>query len=254
MRLFVLSLGGTDVDKGVLLTPGVDVGTRVVTPVPGYLVETDAGERVLIDSGLHPGHVEDPGMTWGDVPEMDTILRPVMGPEHTIEHQLGLLGLRTDDVTHVIGSHLHFDHCGQHHRFPGRPLLVSGAHVAAARASPAAFPARYWDLPQLDYVDLDGEREPFGGIEVIETPGHAPHHRSFAIDLPASGRVVLCIDAILSHHQVERDDWSDQVEPDAARASGHRLQAIARATGAPLWFGHDPDQWATLRHAPDGYE
>jgi glyoxylase-like metal-dependent hydrolase (beta-lactamase superfamily II) len=137
MRLYVLSLGTTDVDKGVLLTPGVDVGTRVVTPVPAYLIETDAGERVLIDTGLHPGHIEDPAMTWGDVPEMDAILRPAMGPEHTVEHQLGLIGLMPDDVTHVVSSHLHFDHCGQHLRFAQQPILVSGRHLEAARESSA---------------------------------------------------------------------------------------------------------------------
>ncbi|MCW2951613.1 MAG: beta-lactamase domain protein [Conexibacter sp.] len=252
MRLYVLSLGTTDVDKGVLLTPGVDVGTRVVTPVPAYLIETDAGERVLIDSGLHPGHIENPSMTWAEVPELDAILRPAMGPEHTIEHQLGLIGLTPDDVTHVVSSHLHFDHCGQHLRFAQQPILVSGRHLEAARESPA-FPPRYWDLPELDYVVTDGETELFGGVAVVETPGHAPHHRSFVVDLPATGNVVLCIDAILSHHQLERDDFSDQVEPEAARESAHRLARIARTAGAPLLFGHDPDQWATIRHAPDFY-
>ncbi len=254
MRLHVLSLGTTDVDKGVLLTPGVDLGTRVVTPVPGYLIETDGGERVLIDTGLHPGHIEDPSMTWRDVPEFDAILRPVMGPEHTLAHQLGLIGMTTDDVTHVLSSHLHFDHAGQLAALPGRPILVSGPHLAAARANPDGFPPRYWDLPELDYVEVDGEQELFGGIEVIETPGHAPHHRSFVVHLPRSGTIVLGIDAVLSHHQLERDDWSDQVDPDAATASGRRLARLAHAAGAPLWFGHDPDQWATLRHAPAFYD
>jgi N-acyl homoserine lactone hydrolase len=68
-----------------------------------------------------------------------------------------------------------------------------------------------------------------------------------------TGKVVLCIDAILSHHQLERDDFSDQAEPEAARESARRLARIARAAGAPMLLGHDPDQWATIRHAPDFY-
>lgn len=29
-------------------------------PVPVYLVRTDAGENVLVDTGMHPSHVDDP--------------------------------------------------------------------------------------------------------------------------------------------------------------------------------------------------
>ena len=252
MRLFVLSVGATDVDKGVFLTPGVDVGTRVVTPVPAYLIETDAGDRVLIDTGLHPGHIEDPSMTWRDLPELDAVLRPAMRPEHTIEHQLGLIGLGTDDITHVVCSHLHFDHSGQLFRFTGRPVLVSRQHLEVARIEPS-FPDRYFDVPGLDYVTTEEDTELFGGVRVVATPGHAPYHRSFVVDLPVTGRVVLCIDAIVSHHQVDRGSWSDQPAPAAAEESGRRLLEIARTHAAPLIFGHDPDQWGTLRRAPAFY-
>ena len=34
-------------------------------PVPSYLVETDS-ERILVDTGLHPGAAEDMGAHYGD--------------------------------------------------------------------------------------------------------------------------------------------------------------------------------------------
>lgn len=254
MRLYVLSLGASDVDKGAMLTPGIDRGVWVSAPVPSYLVETDDGRRVLIDTGLHPGHIADPGMTWRGQPEMESALRTAMREEHTIEHQLALIGLAVADITDVVISHLHFDHCGQLFRFTEQPIHIAQEHLTAARANPAVFPARFFDLPQLRYAPSALSGELAFGIEALETPGHAPHHRSFLIELPRSGPMILAIDAILSRHQLEHGSWSQHPDPDAARRSGEALAALARGRGAELLFGHDPDQWAQIRHAPDFYD
>ena len=40
---------------------------------------------------------------------------------------------------------------------------------------------------------------------------------------------------------------------DAANDSMRKLRAIADDTGALLVFGHDPENWAGLAHAPDRY-
>lgn len=254
MRMWILSVGESKVDKGILLTPGVDRGLMVSTPVPAYLIETDAGERVLIDTGMHPGHIDDPDMTWRGVEAMDGVMQIKMSDEHRIERQLALLGMQTDDVTHVISSHLHFDHCGQHDRFTEQPILVSGAHLAAARADPTFFPSRYFDGLGLNFVDTDGDTELLPGITVVETPGHAPHHRSFLIDLPRTGPLLLAIDSILSHHQIDSDSWVGQPDPEAARDSGHLVQQIAAEKGAEILFGHDPDQWLGVRRVPRFYD
>jgi N-acyl homoserine lactone hydrolase len=253
MRLYVLSAGASEVDKGVMLTPGIDNGVWVSTPVPAYLIETDDGERVLIDTGLHPGHIEDPGMTWRGTP-MEALLRPAMLPEHTLEHQLGLIGLGVGDVTHVVSSHLHFDHCGQHDKFREQPILVSEEHLRAARADPAFFPSRSFDVPGLNWQFTGADPQLFRGIRAIDTPGHAPFHRSFLVELPSTGPIVLAIDAIISSHQLETDSWAGQPDPETARASGQLLQQIARRHDAQIFFGHDPDQWAAIRHAPDFYD
>lgn len=251
MKLHLLELGGAEIDKGVMLTPGIDEGLWVWAPIPAYLLETDGGERVLIDCGLHPGHIEEPGMTWGDSPLWE-VMRTTMTEEHTVEHQLDLIGCTVDDVTHVVLSHLHYDHCGQLERFVDRPVFVSGRHLEAVRGD-ETFPSRYYDIPGIDWVDTDGERELFGGLEIVETPGHAPFHRSFVVSLPDSGTLVLAIDAVLSHHQVESDSWADQDAPDAAYASAHRLLALAEERNARVLYGHDPDQWHQLGPKPRAF-
>ena len=80
-----------------------------------YLVET-GDACVLVDTGMHPVHVDDPRHTFGGSPLDDAIL-PVMRPEDRLEHRLAGAGLALADITHVVNTHLHFDHCGQNDRF-----------------------------------------------------------------------------------------------------------------------------------------
>jgi N-acyl homoserine lactone hydrolase len=252
VKLTILHLGYCDVDKGRLLTPGVDDGKRVLIPIPAYLVET-GDRRVLIDTGMHPVHVEEPDATFRDRPELAEILRPAMTAEDALEHRLGELGLRLGDVTDVVNSHLHFDHCGQNDVFvDGPPVHVQRAHYEAALVG-AAFPNRYFDIEGIDYRFVDGEVELFPGVRTILSPGHAPHHMSFLLDLPETGKLLLAIDAIFTRDNLEHDTWSSQADPATARESAQRLARIAEAEGASLVYGHDPEQWATLRRAPESY-
>ncbi len=87
----------------------------------------------------------------------------------------------------------------------------------------------------------------------ILTPGHAPWHMSIMLDLP-SRKVLLAIDAIYIQANLDHDAWDGQADPDAARESAARLVRIAREEDALLVYGHDPEQWQTLRRAPEAYD
>ena len=253
MRLYVLFAGQCAVDQGVFVTPGEGFGQLVMCPVPAYLVETDDGERVLIDTGLHPDHIADPSCTWRQRPEMDAMLRPSMLAENRLEYQLDLIGMSPRDITHVVNSHLHFDHCGQNYLFKDAQILVSGRHFGAVRDHPD-FPVRYFDMPDLNYVFTEAEGELFAGIDAIDTPGHAPYHRSFMVSLPHTGKVVLCADAIINRQQLESGDWAGAMDPRGAGESAELLMEIAARENAQLFFGHDHEQWVALRKAPEFYD
>jgi len=251
MRLYVMCLGYCRVDRGKILTPGIGDGEEVLIPVPAYLIETGK-ERIVIDTGMHPVHIDDPKHTFRGHPLEDAIV-PQMTHEDTIGHRLGEIGYSIDDVTCVINSHLHFDHCGQNDAFAGRPIIVQRRHFEIALEAPA-FPNEYFERPELSYEMIDGELEIFPGVRCLITPGHAPFHQSFLVELPQSGTKLLAIDAIYTRHNLESDAWGSQADPVAARQSAHRLAEVAAAEGAELIFGHDPGQWQTLRHAPQFYE
>jgi Metallo-beta-lactamase superfamily len=48
---------------------GDDLDLPVRFPIPAYLIETEE-ERILVDTGLHPGAVEDPARHYGTPDEL----------------------------------------------------------------------------------------------------------------------------------------------------------------------------------------
>jgi glyoxylase-like metal-dependent hydrolase (beta-lactamase superfamily II) len=88
-------------------------------------------------------------------------------------------------------------------------------------------------------------------VRTIQTPGHAPYHTSFLLDLKRSGKVLLCIDAIYIQANLDHDAWGGQADPEEAKRSAEKLKRIAAEEGARMIYGHDPQQWETLPHAPE---
>jgi len=104
MRVFRLHL--TDV------TPSPDLPwARPTFPVFAFLVEHPDGP-VLIDTGVGLEH---------DV--IDELYSPV---HHDLDEALAEHGVEVSDVTTVITSHLHFDHCGQNNRFAHARVSADG--------------------------------------------------------------------------------------------------------------------------------
>ncbi|HTW97664.1 MAG TPA: N-acyl homoserine lactonase family protein [Acidimicrobiales bacterium] len=248
-RVLVLPLGGAIVDKGAIMVPEVGPGVRIWAPVFAFVVEAGT-QRFLVDTGMHVDHVHDPALTFGGE-AFASVLTPQMRPEDTLPAALGRAGLGVEDISAVVNTHLHFDHAGNNAMFPGIPIFVQAAHREHAEGNPS-FPARYWDLPGLDYRLLDGDGELAPGVEVVVTPGHAPGHQSVVVSLEGT-KVVLCGDAIFSKENLDRQSWATQGDPATARESGERLVGIAAACGGSLIFGHDPVQAGQLRYAPESY-
>lgn len=246
MRLSILSLGLNLVDKW-LLCPGVEDGKRIYAPIPGYLVQTDDGKSIVIDTGMNRVHVEDPAHTWRGT-DLEELVLPVMQREDDIVFRLGELGLELGDVTHVINTHLHFDHAGGNASFSHCPIYVQREQYEFAKDNPL-FPNENWNVEGLRYELIEGEPELFPGVQVILTPGHAPSHQSLLLRL-SEGNVILCSDAIFLQDNLDHDAWGGYADPDEARSSAQKLLRIAQEENAMLIYGHDPAQWETLRRAP----
>jgi glyoxylase-like metal-dependent hydrolase (beta-lactamase superfamily II) len=64
----------------------------------------------------------------------------------------------------------------------------------------------------------------------------------------------VTFDAVGTRALWEADELGAAADPATARASMDRLRAVASQTGAQVVCGHDPEQWAALRHPPAYYD
>ncbi|MDP9371930.1 MAG: N-acyl homoserine lactonase family protein [Chloroflexota bacterium] len=223
-------------------------------PVPGYLIQTDDGSNVLVDTGF-------PESMIGAYREPGGEGRPRVDEGDWVVNQLASIGVAPGDIRYLVCTHLDPDHAGSHDRFPEAALVIQRAQYEAARRGthPRYDQARpSWDHPRLRYRLLDGDSELLPGIELIETSGHVPGHQAVLVRLPQTGPVLLAIDAIpraLGDFTPEtRPIGPFDLDEAGVRASTRKLVDLARREGVALIVhGHDAEQWRGLKKLPGFY-
>src|SRR4051812_41942934 len=74
-------------------------------PFPFYLIQTDDGKNILVDTGVSPYYPIETRNDKGDLIIFQT-------EEEKTLNQLAALGLQPDDIHYVIATHFDEDHCG----------------------------------------------------------------------------------------------------------------------------------------------
>ncbi len=212
-------------------------------PIVCYLVQSNDGKNILIDSGL-------PEIIPEDASEF-------VNGKDVIEHLAGI-GLKPDDIDMVVSTHYDVDHAGRHAAFTKAQYVVQRAHHLDAASNPRYAPIRsQWDQPAERIRLVDGDTELLPGLELIETSGHVPGHQSVLVRLPQTGAVLLTIDAVPFAAGFSRDKPDAEASPDAEaiHASTMKLlDLVERERVALVIFGHEGEQWKTLQTAPAFYE
>ncbi len=211
-----------------------DLERQVRFPVPAYVIETET-ERILVDTGLHPAAVADPGRHYGAADALGMF---------ELEQEAGLaeqVDLAT--ITRVVMTHLHFDHAGGLALLPPAvPVVVQrreweAGHDAAAIARNFYLPRDYGGIEdRVVLVDGDHDLLGDGSVELLATPGHTPGHQSVQVG------ETLVLGGDVSHYASGLDDHRFPVfaaDHAAQAASAERLRAL-RDAGASVRPGHDP--------------
>ena len=223
------------------------------TPIPCYLIRTDDGRTIVIDSGFSPDlAAAAQGSDYQGPPIRDFV--------SVVDH-LAAIGVLPEDGDTLVATHLDTDHAGMTDAFPNAEIVVQRAQLEAARAEAHprfALTRAHWDAPNLRYRPLDGDTELAPGVTLIETSGHVPGHQSVLVRLSHTGPVLLAIDAIGSAGQADpetRETRSMDLDDAAARASARKLRDLEAREGVALTiYGHDDAQWRTLKLAPEYYD
>jgi glyoxylase-like metal-dependent hydrolase (beta-lactamase superfamily II) len=247
---YALCCGRLEFDR-TLFFPDDTPGVRWTIPVPSFLIRHERG-TVLFDTGVDCKAHLDPVARLGE--RIAGIFTLRGAPNENVVDQLASLGLQPDDITHVINSHFHFDHCGCNALFPRARFIVQRAEMDLARAPASPYNRTLWDHA-LDYLLVDGEHDIFGDGELVLIPtyGHTAGHQSLRVRAAPGIDMVLTADACYSRAHLDREilpagaTWNQATMIDTY----NRLRALQQRHGCHLVFGHDPEQWAGMRLAPE---
>ncbi|WP_299868575.1 MBL fold metallo-hydrolase [uncultured Roseobacter sp.] len=218
----------------------------------GYLIQTDADETVLIDTGFpakYADHAETASIE-DDLTGFGRVLS--ITSDNLAPDQVALTGTDPAAITLMVQSHTHIDHIGFLHGFPGVPLVIA----AAERALPRPL---YWagkqdmEWPERDCIELSGDAEIGPGFHAYLVPGHTPGQLAFLVELPKTGSVLLTSDAISRPAEID-EGFEGAWDTACAIESGARLMRIAEETKAMVIYGHCPVQWPGLKKAPEWYD
>jgi N-acyl homoserine lactone hydrolase len=254
LKLQVLDLGRLRMRSSVLVGPGPSSFPELVeVPVSAYCIDHPDG-RVLFDTGCHP-QAMGPNGRWPadfqrDYPHFG-------GEECTLPSRLEQLGLGPDDIRYVVLSHLHSDHAGCVEFFRKSQLIVHADEFAAAMAAyktndDGAYAWRdtdAWaglDLAWRQVACQDGDIPLHDEIHILNFGrGHAYGMLGLSVRLPGTGHIILASDSVYcaENLQLRLPGW--MVDEAGYRRTLARLAALANS-GAQIWFGHDPRQFATL--------
>ncbi len=229
MELHLLSDGYFTLDKSLL----------VYTKYQGQIYEAAlkplliiAGkEKILVETGI------------GELPEtyrkFHTIKRK---PDQALRAQLQKHGIKPGDITLVINTHLHFDHCGNNALFSNAKFYVQAEELRYAyapdRFQKAAYLKKFFDA-NLDYVPVRGKHRLTDNIILVPTPGHSIGHQSVLIKGERKN-FVYCGDASPLRENLEKRNIPGVLyRADQALKSIDKLRSIKNAA---YIYSHDNEQ------------
>jgi N-acyl homoserine lactone hydrolase len=175
--------------------------------VHGFVIPHPRAGAILVDSGV------------GGPEKLLTDWRVV---NRSVADALADHDLAVGDITAVVNSHLHFDHCGQNAVFKHAPFYVQRAELERARRESKQL-SDWFDFAGARFELLDGDAEIAEGVRALATPGHTVGHQSILVGT-AGGPQVLIGDAA----------YTGDLYADPGRAP----EELPRGQAA------DPDAWS----------
>ena len=192
-------------------------------PVHGFVLKHPDGV-ILVDTGIgEPGELLN---DWRIV-------------NRSVADALAEIDLSPVDVSLVINTHLHFDHCGQNAVFAHAPFFVQRAELDRARREEPEV-AGWFDFAGARFELLDGDCDIVSGVRVLATPGHTLGHQSVVVDV-AGDKEVMIGDAAYTSKVFADPAVGPKIPGQVAdaRSWNASLQRVRHLHPARVHFCHD---------------
>ena len=229
LEVKLLSDGYFTLDKSFLVF-GKYQGTKYKAALKPLLIRTEK-ETILVDTGI------------GTLPPKYRQHHEVIRKKgEDLRSSLKRVGLRPSDITLVVNTHLHFDHCGNNRLFPKARFLVQMDEIRYAyfpdRFMRVSYLRDFFDL-EADYLPVSGRYTIENGVEVLPTPGHTIGHQSLVAKWK-DRNIVYTGDAAPLHENIERRNITGMVY-DSAKAA-ESIDLLRRIENPLYVHSHDNQQ------------
>ena len=222
-------------------------------PILAFAIEHPDGV-IVVDTG-ETARVNDPGYIARWQPFFRFAVRMQVEPQDEIGPRLRALGIEPRDVRRVVLTHLHTDHAGGLHHFPGVEVLVSRTEHEAARGRTGrlhGYPSNRWptwfdptlvDLPAEPYGPFDASLPitEAGDVRLVPVPGHTTGQLAVAVE---DGDHTVFIAGDSSYTQdAMLNSVVDGVGADVAaeRRTHEAIRAFAAERPTVYLPSHDPE-------------
>lgn len=170
-----------------------DSGQKLRSPILMYLVR-GKDTCMLVDTGG-----SDPA--WAARYHHALVQTEDMKPLNALKR----LGVDAADVTVIVNTHLHWDHCFGNSLFPNAKIYVQRREVEFA-LNPIPTQYVYYESPQINMIPVwtkcldrfeivDGDYVLQDGIELLFSPGHTPGFQCVSVNT-ADGRYLIASDCV----------------------------------------------------------
>jgi glyoxylase-like metal-dependent hydrolase (beta-lactamase superfamily II) len=166
-----------------------------------------------------------------------------LGVRKVLLERLAATGVAPEEVTDVLVTHVHYDHCENWAMFHRATIRAPGAELDWACAQPEGSPM----LPEFTLRALAASPRlhrlsegPTGlpGITCFEAPGHSPHHLVFVLE--GEPRTIFSADVAKNRAELATGRADISIDPTVHAASIARLRETwAERHGTVLLVGHD---------------
>lgn len=263
MKLFVLDNGRIEMTGRNEVTVGEEnVNDEVpYIPIHSFLIQCEAG-NILFDTGC------DPMALQGIWPDWLNINPFKMNETQHIVNQVERTGIKKEEVDYIIMSHLHMDHAGGLYLFPNTPTYVHEDELECVlyNYSTKALDGTFHVLTDVEHflgakmlwrpvVHNERETKICNGVTILNLgAGHSFGMLAVLLEMEEEN-IILAADAVYSKTHFGPPALMAGICHDEKGyfEAIEIVREYAEKYNAKVLFGHDKEQFASLKKAPEYY-